>query len=166
MRGHIGKTPFEASEASRAYRTGSGKNAHTHVVFRGLFCQLDFKQQLDGVTLVDSVRAHSNQLGDREGLRLVALDHPAFDKEFRVHASNETAARALLTTGMMERLLALRRQVDSPVFVAFKGRRAYVAVHYGRKLLNRASPGACRRPTFARSRRTSRWWGRSCASWS
>jgi hypothetical protein len=141
VRGHIGRTPFEASEARRAYRTGSGKHAHTHVVFRGLFCHLDFRQQLDGVTLIDPVRAQSNQLGPREGLRLVPLGHPAFDKEFRVHASNETEARALLTPGMMERLLALRRQVDSPVFIAFKGRRAYVAVHYGRTLFE---PGIAR----------------------
>ena len=134
VRGHIGRTPFEASEAGRAYRTGSGKSAHTYVVFRGLFCQLDFQQQLDGVTLIDPARARSYQLGDRRGLRQVVLDHPAFDKEFKVHASSETEARALLTTAMMERLLALGRQVDSPLFLAFKGRRAYVAVHYGRTL--------------------------------
>jgi hypothetical protein len=141
VRGHIGRTSFEASEAGRAYRTGSGKHAHTHVVFRGLFCQLDFRQQLDGVTLIDPARARAPQLGDREGLRSIALDHPAFDTEFKVHTSNEAEARALLTTGMMERLLALRRQVDSPVFVAFKGRRAYVAVHYGRTLFE---PGIAR----------------------
>ena len=141
VRGHIGRTPFEASEAGRAYRTGSGKNATTHVVFRGLFCQLDFKQQLDGVTLIDPARVNSTQLGDRKGLQLVALGHPAFDKEFRVHASNDAEARGLLTTAMMERLLALRRQVDSPLFLAFKGRRAYVAVHYGRTLFE---PGIAR----------------------
>ena len=50
-------------------------------------------------------------------------------------------ARTLLTPAMMEHLLALRRHAGMPVFLAFKDRRAYVGVHYGRTLFE---PGVAR----------------------
>jgi hypothetical protein len=134
VRGRIGETPFEASEAGRAYSTGSGKNSHTYTIFRGLFFHLDFNQRLDGVVLIDPEKAQSYQLGDRAALTAVTFDNPAFEKEFRVHASSDAVARALLTPHMMAALLALRERAGKPVFVAFKDRRAYVAVHYGRTL--------------------------------
>ena len=134
VRGHIGDTPFEASEVGRAYSTGSGKHSRSYVVFRGLFFHLDFRQRLNGVTLIDPERAESYQLGERDELKVVTLDHPAFEKEFKVHTSDESEARALLTPAMMEQLLALRRHAGKPVFLAFKDRRAYVGVHYGRTL--------------------------------
>jgi hypothetical protein len=135
VRGHIGHTPFEASEVGRAYSTGSGKHSRSYVVFRGLFFHLDFRQRLNGVTLIDPERAESHQLGGRDALKVVTLDHPTFEKEFKVRASDESEARALLTPAMMEQLLALRRHAGKPVFLAFKDRRAYVGVHYGRPLL-------------------------------
>ena len=134
MRGRIGQTPFEASEVGRAYSTGTGKHSRSYTVFRGLFFHLDFNQRLSGVTLIDPEQAESHQIGERDGLSLVTFDNPAFEKEFKVHTSNESEARALLTPAMMEQLLTLRRHAGKPVFLAFKDRRAYVGVHYGRTL--------------------------------
>jgi len=134
VRGRIGRTPFEFSEVGRAYSTGSGRNSRSYVVFRGLFFHLDFNQHLNGVTLIEPRKAQSHQIGERDGLGLIATDNPEFEKEFKVYTSDESEARALLTTAMIEALLTLRGQADKPVFVAFKGRRAYVAVHYARPL--------------------------------
>ena len=134
VRGHIGQTPFEASEVGRGYSTGTGKNSRSHTVFRGLFFHLDLNQRLTGVTLIDPEKARSHQLGEREGLSLVTLDNPEFEKEFKVHASNESEARALLTPAMIEALLTLRRQAGKRVFLAFKEQRAYLGVDYDRKL--------------------------------
>ena len=135
VRGRIGQTPFEASEVSRAYSTGSGKNSRSYEVFRGLLFHLDLGQQLGGVTLVDPESARSHQIGVRDGLSLVTFDNnPAFEKEFAVYTSSESEARALLTPSMLESLLALRRQADKPIFLAFKGRRVYVGVDFRRTL--------------------------------
>ena len=134
VRGRIGQTPFEASEVGRGYTTGSGKHSRSYTVFRGLFFHLDAGQRLNGVTLIDPAEAHPHQIGEREGLSLLTLDNPAFDDEFRVHTSNESEARALLTPAMTEQLLRLRSHAGKPVFVGFKERRAYVGVHYDRKL--------------------------------
>ncbi len=130
VRGRIGQTPFEASEVARTYSTGTGKNGRSYEVFRGLLFHLDSGQQLTGVTLVDPESALSHQIGGRDGMSLVKFDNPAFEKEFAVHTSNESEARALLTPAMLEGLLTLRRQADKPIFLAFKGRRVYVGVDY------------------------------------
>lgn len=141
VRGHIGQIPFEASEVGRGYSTGSGKNSRSHTVFRGLFIHLAIGRRLSGVTVIDPEKASSHQIGERSGLSLVTVDNPAFEKEFKVHASNESEARGLLTPGVTEALLALRRQAGKPVFVAFKDSRAFLGVDYGRTLFE---PGIAR----------------------
>jgi hypothetical protein len=67
VRGHIGQTPFEASEVGRGYSTGTGKNSRSYTVFRGLFLHLGLNRRLGGVTLIDPERADSHQLGERAG---------------------------------------------------------------------------------------------------
>lgn len=134
VRGHIGRTPFEASEVGRAYSTGTGRHSRSYTVFRGLFFHLDSNQHVNGVTLVEPRQAQSHQIGKREGLRTISFVDTAFEDEFKVYASDEAQARALLTPAMTEHLLTLRRHAGQPVFLAFKGRRLYVAVHYDRKL--------------------------------
>ena len=141
VRGHIGRIPFEASEVGRAYSTGSGKHSRSYVVFRGLFFHLEFAQHLIGPIVIDPQQAQSYQLGERQGLNLIVLDDPAFDSEFKVHASSEFEARGLLTPAMREQLLRLARNVGAPLFLAFKDRHAYVGVHYGRTLFE---PGVAR----------------------
>jgi hypothetical protein len=141
IRGLIGRIPFEASEVGRAYSTGSGKNARSYVVFRGLFLHLDIDLRLGGTIAIDPQQAESYQLGSREGLDLIAMDDPLFAKAFTVRASNEFEARRLLTPAMREHLLRLGRNVGVPLFLAFKNRRAYVGVHFGRTLFE---PGVAR----------------------
>jgi hypothetical protein len=134
VRGHIGRTPFEASEVGRSYSTGSGKHARSYTVFRGLFFHLDSNQQVHGVTLVEPKEAKSHQIGSREGLSAISFDDTAFEEAFKVYTSDDAQASALLTPAMRGDVLALRKHAGKPVFLAFKGRRLYVAVHYDRKL--------------------------------
>lgn len=133
VRGTIGRTPFEAAEVRRSYSTG-GKNRRSVVVFHGLFVQLDFNQPLRGTTIVQPASAAGHMVGPRDAVVKVALDNPAFAKQFTVYASDETGARAVLTPRMQDRIQALAARAGKPIFLAFKGSRAYIAVHYGRAL--------------------------------
>jgi hypothetical protein len=133
VRGRIGQTPFEAAEVKRQYSTG-GKNSQTRTVFHGLFFHLDFNKSLSGVTFVQPETAHSYQIGDRREMTVAALENPDFEKEFKVWTTNEVEARYILTPVMMEKLLALRQAAEHPVFLGFRGNRAFLGVHYGRSL--------------------------------
>lgn len=134
VRGKIGHTPFEAAEVKRQYTSGSGKNSKTYTVFHGLFFHLDFNKSLSGVTLVTPEGAHGCQIGSRSGMTLATLESPDFEKEFKVYTNNEVEARYILTPAMMEKLLSLRRAVEHPVFLGFRGNRAFLGVHYNRAL--------------------------------
>ena len=133
VHGTIGQTPFEAAEVRRSYSTG-GKNSTTIVVFHGLFFHLDFNKSLRGTTIVYPEDARPTQLGSRAQLTKVALENPDFEQAFAVQASDEVEARYILTPAMMEQILALRQRAGKPIFLAFKGNRAYIGVHYGRAL--------------------------------
>jgi len=134
VRGKIGDTPFEAAEVRRSYRTGSGRSSTTHVVFEGLFFHLASNNALSGRTVIQPESARHSQIGDRSGFQLVSLENAEFEREFKVYATNEVEARDILTPAMMERLLALRQHAKHPVFLGFKNNRAFIGVHYGRKL--------------------------------
>lgn len=134
VRGRIGQTPFEAAEVSRSYTTGSGKNSRTHVVFKGLFFHLDFNKALRGTTVVEPESAGPSQIGARGGLELVSMENPEFEREFKVYATDPVEARYILTPVMMEQLLTLRGHAEHPVFLGFKGSRAYIGIHYNRTL--------------------------------
>ena len=134
VRGRIGQTPFEAAEVKREYSTGSGKNSRTYTVFHGLFFHLDFNKSLSGVTFVQPEQAQSHQIGGRKGMTVATLENPDFEKEFKVWTTNEVEARYILTPAMMEKLLSLRQAAEHPVFLGFRGNRAFLGVHYGRSL--------------------------------
>lgn len=134
VRGRIGQAGFEAAEVRRAYRTGSGRNARTIVVFHGLFVHLDFDRALRGTTILQPARASSSQIGNRDGLQLVPFESPEVKREFSVYSSDKAEARDILTPAILERILALGRHTRYPIFLAFKGQRVYLGVHYGRKL--------------------------------
>ncbi len=133
-RGRIGQTPFEASELQRQYSQGSGKDEHTVVVFHGLFFHLDFNKTIRGRTVVQPAGTESWRGGSRADLTRVALEDPEFEKAFDVFSSNQVEARYILTPLLMERIVEIGRKTGKPIFVAFAGSSAYVAVHYGRAL--------------------------------
>ena len=134
VRGKIGHTPFEAAEVKRQYSTGSGKNSRTYTVFHGLFFHLDFNKSLSGVTFVTPETAQGHQIGSRSGMTQTTLESPDFEKEFKVWTTNEVEARYILTPAMMDKLLSLRQAAEHPVFLGFRGNRAFLGVHYGRAL--------------------------------
>ncbi len=133
VRGKIGTTAFEACDVTRSYRT-SGKNSRTVVVFRGLFFHLDFNKRLTGTTIVQPAGGSPSALGSRTGFSRVALESPAFDEAFEAYATDEVEARYILTPAMMEQILSLAARTGKPIYLGFKGHRAYLGVHYGRAL--------------------------------
>ena len=130
-RGRIGQTPFEASELQREYSQGSGKDEHTMVVFHGLFFHLDFNKTIRGRTVVQPVGTESWRIPARPDLTRVKLEDPEFEKAFEVFSTNQVEARYILTPLLMERIVEMREKTGMPIFVAFAGSAAYVAVHYG-----------------------------------
>ena len=87
---------------------GSGKEQRT--TFDGLLARVQLPRNLAGTTAIVGDNGVIGALEDRfrkKGRQRVRLESPAFEKIFDVYASDQIAARALLTPAFMERMMTL-----------------------------------------------------------
>lgn len=134
VRGTIGDTAFEVADVHGWYMAGAGKSRKKRTIFQGLFFHVDTGRSVDGLVLVEPADASSTVLGDRQALARVPLDAGEFDAAFTVHATREAEARRLLTARLRSGLQSFSARTGHPLYLAFRDRRAYVGVHYGRRL--------------------------------
>lgn len=135
--GRHGSTQFAFSELSVLRVKRRGKRTHTEVVFRGLFFSADFNKAFQGETLVLPDRAEMRlgavgrafqSIAGGRGLELVELEDPDFERAFVVRSSDPTEARYLLSTSLMQRILAFHENTGSQLRLSFVGGRLYVAM--------------------------------------
>jgi len=144
VRGQIDGIALQFSDvhAERRSRDSKGRE-HWSTIFRGLFVVADFNKHFKGRTLVLPDLAENlfgsfigGMLQSRNFTKdqLVRMDDPAFEKAFVVYGSDQIEARYILTHTMMERLLKLKKETGSNIFVAFKGEKILIAVDYKKDL--------------------------------
>lgn len=144
VRGTIDGIALEFSDvhAEQRHRDAKGRE-HWSTLFRGLFIVADFNKHLKGRTTVlpdvaenlfGSVIGGILQSRNFTKDDLVKLDDPAFEKAFVVYGTDQIEARYILTHSMMERLLGLKRETKSDIFVSFHGEKIMLAVDYKKDL--------------------------------
>lgn len=104
IRGRRGGMPLEIAELVLTERRGSGKNRRTVIVFRGVALRFDLGRPVRAHTVVLRRFGHPGLFTRLERVR---LEDPVFEDAFNVFSEDQVAARVLLTTSFMERLLAL-----------------------------------------------------------
>lgn len=102
-------------------------------VFRGIYLIADFHKEFSCWVKVepDIAEANFGWLGRKlQGISsdLVRLESPEFEKAFKVTASDQLAARYLLTPDMQERFLDLRGKWSSDVRAAFLDSCLHLAI--------------------------------------
>jgi hypothetical protein len=124
--------------------SGSGKQRR--VEFDGLLVEIALPRNLRGTTAVIADTGpfgHCRQWLNASGRSRVHLEDPRFENTYDVWATDQIAARALLTPAFIERLLALGGQgapIDSrPLVLARDNRLTLVAPRAGRDHF--AAPG-------------------------
>ena len=147
--GVVNGTRLEFSEVNAEYITRDSKGRTTHhTIFRGLFLVADFPKKFNGSTVVlpdvaQKMFGFLGQVMQKWNLlrgELVKLEDPEFEKEFVVYGDDQIEARYILTTSMMERLLAFRRKAidtvkaGSNVYLSFTEGKVFVAVDCRRDL--------------------------------
>ncbi|MEI7904178.1 MAG: DUF3137 domain-containing protein [Candidatus Firestonebacteria bacterium] len=139
--GKQGKTEVQFSEIHSEYKTqtrDSKGNVQTqwHTIFKGLFFTADFNKNFSGCTVVlpDTAEKLLGFLGktlqsmNMARDKLINLEDPEFEKEFAVYSDDQVTARYILSTSMMERLTAYKRNTGRPVSISFVNSRIFVAV--------------------------------------
>jgi Protein of unknown function (DUF3137) len=136
--GRHGSTSFRFSELHVKDVTRRKNRSETKTVFDGLFFVGDFNKSFRGQTLVlpDTAeralgsfgRAFQSLASGASGLQLVELEDPAFERAFTVRSTDPVEARYLLSTSLMQRILAFHGNTGAKLRLGFLGGRVYVAV--------------------------------------
>ncbi|WP_108424793.1 DUF3137 domain-containing protein [Flagellimonas amoyensis] len=111
----------------------SDASADNHYfTYRGMFCWLQFTKKLDGHTVVltnDPLTKWDRMasFNFREEHK-IHLEDPRFIESFVVYGTDQVEARYVLSSALMECIVALKERFDRPLFLSFQDRQLYLAV--------------------------------------
>ena len=138
FRGRCGATDLMFSELHvERKETSTNSKGHTSTrwvtVFKGIYLIADFHKHFSCRVKIepDFAEANFGWLGRKmQGItgNLVRLENPEFENAFKVTASDQLAARYLLTPDMQERFLALRRKWSTGIRAAFLDSTLQIAI--------------------------------------
>jgi hypothetical protein len=139
VHGVLGKTRIQVSEIHAEYETRDSKgNSSWHTIFKGLFFVGDFNKQIKGTTVVhpDVAERMFGRMGvvlqkiHKIGWRseLIKLEDPEFEKYFVVYGDDQVEARYVLSSSLMQRIVAFRKMTGHGLHLSFRGQSVYVAI--------------------------------------
>ena len=143
VQGMVGKTSLEFSEVHAQHvSTDSEGRRQASTVFKGLFLVADFNKSFQGKTFVlpDTAEKLFGSIGsmlqswNAARGELVKMEDVAFEKEFVVYGDDQIEARYILSTSLMERILAYKKKSNRPVRLSFIGKNVHVAISYKKSL--------------------------------
>jgi len=137
----IDKTTLRFSELHTEHKTQTRNSkgrtqTHWSTIFKGVFFVIDFNKAFKYHTVVlpdynqqmfgDLFK--SFQFGERGNAKLVNMDHPVFEKLFKVYSDNAVEAHYLLTPNLMERIIKLQRKFKNDIYLSFGNSKLSVAI--------------------------------------
>ncbi|MGC6419688.1 MAG: DUF3137 domain-containing protein [Chitinophagales bacterium] len=143
VQGMVGKTSLEFSELHvQSVSTDSKGRRRASTVFRGLFLVADFNKSFKGKTVVlpDTAEKFLGSIGTMlqswnvQRGELIKMEDVAFEKEFVVYGDDQIEARYILSTSLMERILAYKKKSNRPIRFSFIGNKVHVAISYRKSL--------------------------------
>lgn len=105
---------------------------NVYFTYRGMFCWLIFKKKLNGHTVVlpSSQSTKFDRLSSfkfKEEQK-IHLEDPRFTNEFVVYSTDQVEARYVLSTALMERIVALKEKFNQPILLSFHNQQLFLAV--------------------------------------
>jgi hypothetical protein len=105
---------------------------NTNYSFRGMFCWMHFKKQLNGHTVL-LPKGHVKQFERWVNFNFkeeqqVHLEDPRFTKAFMVFATDQVGARYVVTPALMERIVSIKENFNRPIFLSFQNKQMFLAV--------------------------------------
>jgi hypothetical protein len=105
---------------------------NTKYSFRGMFCWLNLKKKLNGHTVL----LPKNQMAQLDRWasfnfkkeEQIHMEDPRFSENFIVYGTDQVEARYVLSSSIMEKVVALKEKFDRPIFLSFQNRQMYIAL--------------------------------------
>jgi hypothetical protein len=136
---HQQHTNFQLGWVHSEYisRDSEGRSTH-HTIFKGLLACLPCQKATEGKTfifpdgsekLLGGFAKQLQGLTEHAEAKLITMDNPEFEKQFKVYTTDTVAAHYLLSTKWLEKLTHFQRQVKVPLSIALHEGCCYVALH-------------------------------------
>lgn len=105
---------------------------NVYYTFRGMFCWLRLKKSLKGHTVI-LTNNQSSKLNRFFSTRFreeqkINLEDPRFTNQFIVYGTDQIEARYVLSTALMERIVALKEKFNQPILLSFQNQQMYLAI--------------------------------------
>lgn len=147
--GKLGLTSFRFSELKLLQEQADADGGMTQqsLMFQGVLFVADFHKQFEGITVLTGNMSSTNsrvgkvvtQLSKRLSGRwnnaanqIIKLENAEFNEAFQVRVSHESEARYILTSSMMERLLAFKNRRSGrryvPINISFVDSCMFVSI--------------------------------------
>ena len=140
VKGKIGKTDFEFSEVHAievTESTDSDGNTTTSesTIFKGLYMIADFHKHFHGRTYVmPKSWGWFTRKKTWRGEKIIT-ESPRFEDTFNVYASDQVEARYILSTRMLEDILALKDKFKCDVYLSFVDSSVHIAIRWNINIL-------------------------------
>lgn len=114
-----------------------------HYTFRGMFCWLKYPKKLNGHTVVltnnqkSKIDRFTNFTFGQE--QRIFLEDPRFTDKFIVYSTDQVEARYVLSTALMERIVALQDKFNRAILLSFHNAKMYLAVENSNGLFSFSS---------------------------
>jgi hypothetical protein len=148
FKGRVGATAFRFAELkTKGLLTignlQNGTLTSWKTQFQGIFFVADFNKHFAGATFLfpKQIATEPGSLGETFGAwqisryahlgELVKLEDPEFARIFEVRSSDQIEARYILSSSLMQRLIAFCQQFEAKPALAFVGTKVFIAIHEG-----------------------------------
>jgi hypothetical protein len=120
IRGVIGETNISFCEVLATRHAGR----HAETIFSGIIVIADFNKNFNGKTIIRPTAANLGQFGKwvteiGHENAIVHLENVEFEKKFEVYGSDQVEARYIITPLLMEKLLQIEKEFNTPITVSF-----------------------------------------------
>jgi len=135
VNGILGGMSIKFSEVHAQEQRSAGETTYTFNVFKGLFFIFNINWDFKGTTLI--LPHDAKQKAFIKFLRLIKLSKPAASKrEFVVYSDNMIIAKYIFSTTFMERLLALHKRLEKPIYLSLVNDKLYIAISVAENLFD------------------------------
>jgi len=134
----IGKTSFKFYELHTEHEIcdSEGGSMYWSTIFKGVFFVIDFNKDFKYQTVVlpdynqqkFGVWFQNFRASERYGAKLVNMNHPEFEKLFKVYSEDAVEAHYLLTPNLMERIIQLQQKFKEDIYLSFVNSKLCVAI--------------------------------------
>jgi hypothetical protein len=149
--GQLEKTQFELQEIKtynkETYKDSDGRRQTRYIpIFKGILFMADFHKNFKGHTVVKTDvaekslgllgRSAQRLLSATSSLKLVELENPEFESQFKVLSTDPVEARYILTPSFMEAITSLRGKYGAGVQVSFLNSTIVVAIPHDKGFMD------------------------------